>query len=245
MLYRCAVIFAAHPDDEIIMAGTMAKMAAEGTRVVVVQMTDGGEGYPDVEMKDRIVELRRREAEACNRALGIAHRHMLDRPDMALVNDKATLQDVMAIIRKERPDAAFVQGGRTLHRDHFNTYQISIEALWHAGGPVCAVLGPPWATPEIYFYKDANTDLEPFGVNVKGFGHKFFEALATQESQFTLFGQLFGLKSREGFARQIELLKRDSGRDVEYFWIARDVLHFDTLPEPLAHRLPDWSPISA
>ena len=242
MLYRCPIVFAAHPDDEIFMAGTMAKMAAEGSRVVVVQMTDGGEGYPEVAMKDTIVAMRAREAEAANRVLGVAQRYMLGRPDMGLVNDKATLQEVMAIIRRERPDAAFAQGGRTLHRDHLNTYHISVEALWHAGGPVCAALGPSWKTPEVYFYKDAETALKPFGVNVKGFGHKFFEALATQESQFTLFSQYFGVRSREELLREVERLKREGGRDAEHFWIARDVLGFDVLPESPAHRLPQWSP---
>jgi len=245
MLYRSILVLAAHPDDEIIMAGTMAKMAAEGTRVVVVQMTDGCEGYPDVEMKQTIVEMRQREAEAANRVLGVAHRYMLGHPDMGLVNDKATLQEVIAIIRRERPDAAFLQGSRTLHRDHLNAYQIGIEALWHGGGPVCAALGPSWQTPEIYCYKDADTDLQPFGVSVKGFGHKFFEALATQESQFTLFGQYFGVGSREAFAREIERLKHEGGREIEYFWVLRDAVDFDVFPEASAHRLRGWSPVSA
>ena len=245
MLYRNAMVFAAHPDDEIMMAGTMAKMAADGTRVVVVQMTDGGEGYPDVAMKDTIVEMRAREAEAANRVLGVAQRYSLGRPDMALVNDKATLLEVIAIIRKERPEAAFVQGDQTLHRDHLATFALSIEALWHAGGPVSAVLGPSWKTPEIYFYKDASTPVEPFAVDVKGFGHKFFEALATQESQFTLFCQYMGLGSRADFEREVERLKREGGRDLEHFWIVRDVLDFDVLPERSAHRLKQWSPPAA
>jgi len=242
MLYRSAMVFAAHPDDEIVMAGTMAKMTAEGTRVVVVQMTDGCEGYPDVEMKDKIVAMRRAEADACNQVLGVAQRYMLGRPDMGLVNDKATLQEVMAFVRKERPEAAFLQGDRTLHRDHRATFEISLEAVWHAGGPVAVALGPPWATPELYLYKDATTDLEPFAVDVSGFGHKLLEALATQESQFTLFGQLLGLGSREDFAREIERRKTEGGLKVESFWVARDVLGFAELPDPATHRLRQWSP---
>lgn len=242
MLYERVMVFAAHPDDEIAMGGTMAKMAAEGTRVVVVQMTDGGEGYPDVAMKDAIVAMRRREAEQCNKVLGVAHRYMLDRPDMGLVNDKATLQEVMRIIRTERPEAAFLQGDRTLHRDHRNTFAIALEALWHAGEPVAVALGEPWRTPEIYIYKDATTDLEPFPVDVSGFGHKFLEALATQESQYSLFGQHFGLGSREDFDREIARLKSEGGRQVEYFWVARDVVRDRALPESAAHRLRQWSP---
>jgi len=243
MLYRSIMVFAAHPDDEIMMAGTMAKMADEGTRVVAVQMTDGGEGYPEVGMKDQIVAMRTREAEATNGVLGIARRYSLGRPDMALINDKATLLEVMTIIRNERPEAAFVQGDQTLHRDHLNTFAISIEALWHAGGPVSAALGPSWKTPEIYFYKDASTRVEPFAVSVKGYGHKFYEALATHESQFTLFQEYMGVGSRAELEREIERLKREGGRAVESFWIVRDVLDFDVLPQRSAHRLPQWSPV--
>jgi len=240
MLYRCSMVFAAHPDDEISMAGTMARMAAEGTRVVVVQMTDGGEGYPDLSMKERIVELRRREAEKCNEVLGVAKRYLLGRPDMGLVNDKATLQEVIAIVRAERPDAAFVQGDRTLHRDHRNTSAIAIEALWHSGEPVAAALGPSWKTPEIYFYQEVSTAHPPFEVDVSGFGHKFLEALATQESQYTLFGEHFGLGSREAFDREIERLKREGGRRTERFWIASEVVGLDELPALENHRLPQW-----
>jgi LmbE family N-acetylglucosaminyl deacetylase len=241
MLFSSAIIFAAHPDDEIVMAGTMAKMAAEGTRVVVVQMTDGSEGYPEAAMKDRIVELRRKEADACNEALGVAQRYLLGRPDMALVNDKATLQEVIAIVRKERPQAAFHQGDVSLHRDHINTYQISLEAVWHAGEPVAVALGEPWRTPEVYLYKDARTDQPPFPVGVRGYGHKFFEALATQESQFTLFKQHFGLGSREEFRHAIDRMKETGGRDIEFFWIAREALRLSELPDPADHHLRDWA----
>ncbi len=242
MLYQRVMVFAAHPDDEILMAGTIAKMADEGTRVVVLQMTDGCEGYPEVWMKDKIAAMRAAEADAANRVLGIAKRYRLDRPDMALVNDKATLLEVMEIIRRERPEAAFVQGTQTLHRDHLASTAIAVEALWHAGGPVSAALGPSWKTPEIYVYQDMATAVKPFAVNVKGYGHKFFEALATQTSQFTLFRQYMGIGSAEEFAREIERLKREGGRDVEYFWILREVMDFEALPPASEHRLPQWAP---
>ena len=100
MKYQRILVFAAHPDDEITMAGTMARAAAEGVRVAVVQMTDGSEGYPSPDMRAQIVELRRAEAEECNRVLGIARRVFLDRPDMGLVNDKETLKECIRVIRE-------------------------------------------------------------------------------------------------------------------------------------------------
>ena len=71
MDYERVMIFGAHPDDEILLAGTVAKMSAAGVRVVVVTCTDGCEGYPRPEMKDEVVEMRRKEAQECDRVLGI------------------------------------------------------------------------------------------------------------------------------------------------------------------------------
>jgi len=240
MLYNVALVFAAHPDDEIMMAGTIARMAAEGTRVAVVQMTDGSEGYPAPDLKDTIVELRRREAIACDRVLGIAKRYDLGRPDMGLVNDKATLQELIGIIRAERPDAAFLQGDRTLHRDHLATFELTLEAVWHAGGPVAVALGAPWATPEVYLYKDAQTAHDPFAVDVTGFGDRFHEALATQESQHVLFAEHFGIGTPEEFGERVRQLGRENPRNTEYHWVARDVLGFEELPAAEGHRLPGW-----
>ena len=42
---RTIVAFHAHPDDEALLtAGTMARLASEGHRVVLVLATDGGAG---------------------------------------------------------------------------------------------------------------------------------------------------------------------------------------------------------
>ena len=84
MDYERVMIFGAHPDDEILMAGTVAKMSDAGVHVVVVTCTDGCEGYPRPEMKDEVVQMRRKEAEHCDKVLGIARRVWLGRPDMAL-----------------------------------------------------------------------------------------------------------------------------------------------------------------
>src|SRR3712207_6290101 len=116
------MVFAAHADDEITMAGTIARFAAEGARVVVVQMSDGCEGYPQPEMRDAIVALRREEAVACDQVLGIARRVMLLRPDMGLRHDKETLQECIKAIREERPQAVFTHGPADRHGDHRSTY---------------------------------------------------------------------------------------------------------------------------
>jgi LmbE family N-acetylglucosaminyl deacetylase len=84
MNYKRVMVFGAHADDEIRMAGTIAKMANAGVRVVIVTMTNGCEGYPRIDMKDTIVELRRQEAAECDKVMGVARRVIFDIPDMGL-----------------------------------------------------------------------------------------------------------------------------------------------------------------
>ncbi|MBC7289422.1 MAG: PIG-L family deacetylase, partial [Armatimonadetes bacterium] len=110
MNYSSILVFGAHPDDEITMAGTMAKLASLGVRVLVCTCTDGSEGYPNPDWRDRIVEMRRQEMAECDKVLGVAYRYRLDRPDMALENNKENFKAIMRIIREARPDAVFTHG---------------------------------------------------------------------------------------------------------------------------------------
>ena len=61
MDYERVLVFGAHPDDEMTMAATMAKMVSAGTQLYICIMTDGCEGYPKPEWKDKIVAMRKQE----------------------------------------------------------------------------------------------------------------------------------------------------------------------------------------
>ncbi|MBI3948180.1 MAG: PIG-L family deacetylase [Armatimonadetes bacterium] len=215
MEYQRIMIFAAHADDEMTMSGTMAKAAAAGTRVVVVQMTDGCEGYPRAEMRDQIVAMRRQEAEAANQVLGVARRIFIEAPDMGLVDDKETLHKCIVAIRGERPEAIFTHGPVDGHRDHRNTHAISVDARWHAGEPVSATLGEPWRTPFLFYYKGVRDPLPTLIHDVTGYAHKRYEARATQVSQHTLFGS-----TREDMLAEARHIEAARPRSQETFWIA-------------------------
>jgi len=226
MDYKTIMVFGAHPDDELTMSGTMAKLAQAGVRVVVVQMTDGSEGYPRPEMRDTIVAVRREEAEAANKVIGIARRVYIGSPDMGLVNDKPTLKKCIQAIREERPDALFTQGPDDYHRDHINTHYISVDARWHAGEPVAAELGPSWKTPHLYYYKGiSRRQLPTIAIDVSATAHKRPEALATQVSQYTLFR-----RTQEEFLADAARIKTSGQRYTESFWIAERNPLSDFLP---------------
>ena len=63
----------AHPDDEALLtAGTMARAAAEGHRVVLVVATDGAAGLTSAHLRDGLADVRRAEVEQSARILGTA-----------------------------------------------------------------------------------------------------------------------------------------------------------------------------
>jgi LmbE family N-acetylglucosaminyl deacetylase len=56
---RTAVFFHAHPDDEALLtAGTMAMLAAEGHRVVLVVATAGERGLAEIGPGDELRDTR-------------------------------------------------------------------------------------------------------------------------------------------------------------------------------------------
>jgi LmbE family N-acetylglucosaminyl deacetylase len=142
---RTVVSFHAHPDDEVLLTGgTLAKLASEGNRVVVVVATDG---IMREASGRRLAELRASAA-----ALGVArvvhlgyadsgHGPLLypDPPDRARFA-RAPVEEaaarLAAIIREE--DAGLLlsydASGGYGHRDHVKVHQVGAEAASLAGG---------------------------------------------------------------------------------------------------------------
>ena len=223
-MFQRPLIFAAHADDELTMAGTLARFSRAGAKPYIILMTDGSEGYPRPEMKDDIVAMRKREAGACDKVLGIAERLFLDEPDMGLTWSKRVVLRCLGEIRRIRPDAIFTHGPDDRHPDHRATSRISLDAWWQAGQPVCAGLGEPWKTPIVYYYKGVKADLPRVEIDTTDVAHVRYEAFATQESQFTLIKM-----NREGLLAKAAEVKASGERARETFWIA-DVNVFTEFP---------------
>jgi LmbE family N-acetylglucosaminyl deacetylase len=211
--YRRVMIFAAHPDDELTMAPAAARLVALGVEVVVAMMTDGCEGYPSADLKDSVVAMRRSEQEEADRVLG-TRRIRFGRPDMGLVNDKETLLEALAAIRRERPDAIFTHGPKDRHRDHLATYEISLEAAWQAGDPVSTILGEPWITPHLWYYKGCGDRPPDLNWDTTGFAHYRQLALATQVSQHVLFR-----RDRQSFLAEAEHIREENRAAHASFWL--------------------------
>jgi N-acetylglucosamine malate deacetylase 1 len=118
----------AHPDDaELIMGGTVAREAAAGRRVALVDLTRGecgSRGTP---------ETRAAEAEAAARILGVAHRESLGLPDARLAETIEHRDAIVEALRRLRPRVVLLQHWEQRHPDHAHASRLVYDACFMAG----------------------------------------------------------------------------------------------------------------
>ncbi len=132
-----ALIFCAHPDDEIVaMGGTILKYSKEGKKVVVVIFSYGESSQP-LTKRDIIVKARVTESMNIGKLLGCQETIFLGIPDGKIIlhlNDGKLLNDVAKLIEKYSPDKIFTHSASEIHLDHRSVYSIvrkSLSALKH------------------------------------------------------------------------------------------------------------------
>lgn len=87
---RTLVFVHAHPDDEALLtAGTMARAAAEGHRVVLIVATDGAAGLTSTDFARDLAATRQAEVAHSAAILGVARTVMLGYPDSGLHGEVA------------------------------------------------------------------------------------------------------------------------------------------------------------
>ncbi len=113
------LVLAAHPDDEVIGAGSMlAWHAARGHAVTVVHATDGAKGDPGAREHD-IRAVRRREGIEALARLGIGEPRHWDLPDGELPEHlDALTARIVDVMREVRPRTLYSFHAGEAHRDH-------------------------------------------------------------------------------------------------------------------------------
>ncbi|WP_237742913.1 PIG-L family deacetylase [Actinopolymorpha alba] len=153
MTHTC-VFFHAHPDDEALFtSGTMALLAAEGHRVVLVVATAGDQGLaaPDSLGDNALGDVRMCELHASARVLGCARVEYLGYADSGLDGAAATDGRVAfakadvdeaagrlaAILREENADllTTYDPAGGYGHPDHVRVHHVGARAAQLAGTP--------------------------------------------------------------------------------------------------------------
>ncbi len=153
---RTAVFFHAHPDDEALLtAGTMAMLAAEGHRVVLVVATAGERGLADMPHGEELGQARMNELYKSAAALGCARVVRLGYSDSGLAQGGGVAEDrpENAFIDAETEEAAkrlaeilteedaelltiYDPAGGYGHPDHVQVYRVGSRAAEIAGTPI-------------------------------------------------------------------------------------------------------------
>ncbi|WP_418792059.1 bacillithiol biosynthesis deacetylase BshB1 [Phosphitispora sp. TUW77] len=122
------IAFGAHPDDvEIGAGGLLAKEAARGYRVGIVDLTKGEmgtRGTPDIRIE---------EAQKAAEILGAEWRINLEMPDGNITVDHENVMKAARVIRTYRPKVIIAPYWDDRHPDHVNTSLLVTEAHFKAG----------------------------------------------------------------------------------------------------------------
>lgn len=119
---------AAHPDDvEQTCGGTMIRMAEQGYRTGVLDLTAGDMGTRGTP------ELRIEESQAAAAHLLLCWRQNLKWPDARLENTITTRMTLAGVIRRIRPRTVILPYWTGRHPDHYRAAEIAYEACFLAG----------------------------------------------------------------------------------------------------------------
>jgi len=119
---------AAHPDDvELTCGGTLIKMKKRGYRTGIIDLTSGEAGSRGS------ADVRRREAAAAARALGVVHRENLEFPDAHLEMRMDYKLAIAERIRALRPRTLILPYWEGRHPDHYTASRLGYEACFLAG----------------------------------------------------------------------------------------------------------------
>ena len=120
----------AHPDDvEIAVGGTLARLAQQGYRVGIVDLTDGeptpGSPGPDVRLQ---------EAVDAAKILGVQVRETLELPNRRLFDDFEARVALAKVFRRYRPRIVMGIAGKTpmASPDHWQASQITDAAIFYS-----------------------------------------------------------------------------------------------------------------
>jgi LmbE family N-acetylglucosaminyl deacetylase len=159
----------AHPDDaHVACGGTLARWAAEGSRVHLVICTDGAKGTADPSVVPaELAEIRAAELDEAGALLEITSQANLGLGDGELENDEVLRAKLVRSIRQIRPDVVFGHDPTAVffgqeyfnHRDHRSAGWALLDAISPAAAlphyfPDC---GAPHQVATVYL----SASLEP------------------------------------------------------------------------------------
>jgi LmbE family N-acetylglucosaminyl deacetylase/glycosyltransferase involved in cell wall biosynthesis len=120
------LVFAPHPDDEVLgCGGTLALARANGTKVKVIVITDGEEGIPD----DLPPQVRRKECIAGLEILGVEDIVFWGYPNSSVPLSGPIIEKYREVVSEFMPQSIFLPSASEAHPDHRRATRGIIKAL--------------------------------------------------------------------------------------------------------------------
>ena len=197
---KTILVFTPHPDDDTFaVGGTMAMLAKQKNRVIVVIYTNDNKGSYDQDMtSERLARIRKAEEEASCAVLGIPKENIIwmghDDGELEYVPPKMLCGQATKIIRQYRPDAVLsVDPGEWHERWHktdhrmaaANTIDAVRAAEFHLYYPEHLLVDKlqPYIVPNFYFFY-CTTNEANYHMNIDATFELKLEAISKQVSQF-------------------------------------------------------------
>jgi N-acetylglucosamine malate deacetylase 1 len=172
---------AAHRDDvEQTCGGTLLKMAGQGHRTGILDLTQGEMGTRGT------AEERAREAAAAARILKVSFRQALDIPDGRVENTWENRLKVAHVIRQQRPRVVILPYWQGRHPDHYTCSTLGYEACFLAGLSKLQLEDTAPHRPFKIVYASLYFDIRPtFVVDITDQFDTRLESIYAYTSQFT------------------------------------------------------------
>lgn len=181
------MIFAPHPDDDIIACGgSIARHVQKGDLVSVIYISSGEAGSLSYPPED-LANLREEEARQAAARLGVFDLIFLRNPDGYINLDREQLENLVRLIRNKKPTIVYLPHENESVRDHQQTHHLVMEACKRAAGPWFQACGrEPWSVNRILAY-EVWTPMQNFTLaeDISGFIQVKLAALREHRTQIS------------------------------------------------------------
>jgi bacillithiol biosynthesis deacetylase BshB1 len=146
---------AAHPDDvELTCGGTLLRMAQQGYKTGILDLTAGEMGTRGTR------ETRASEAAEAGKILRVAYRGILGIPDSNVQANRENKLLLAAKIRELRPKTVILPYWEARHPDHYHASTLGYESCFLAGLKQLPIEGEPYRPFKI-LYSTSYGDVRP------------------------------------------------------------------------------------
>lgn len=222
--------FGAHADDvEIGMGGTLKKMAEEGKKTGICDLTEAELSSNGTVFK------RHHEARHAGEILSVTTRLNMKFPDRGLTLSDDKISALVKIIRTKKPQVVFVPYAEDRHPDHGHAAQLVEEAVFSAGiRKYQPNLGEAHKVTRIYYYFINGFHRPQFTINITNQIEAKKQALEAYESQFTLSSDSVATPLTNGYVNKViyreYLYGKESGVDYAEGFMAKSLMCLEEFP---------------